>query len=82
MDDASLGRAVDHALQEVLAAAGRVLPAAADAALQLDSLMVVALVDALETQLPVRLRPQDVTATHFASRQSLQRLCRALLPRD
>lgn len=65
---------VTRAVAAVLADAGRPLPTENDA-LDLDSLMVVALVDVLETQLPLRLRPQDVTASHFATTRTLTRLC-------
>lgn len=71
-------QAVRAALAEVFGQVGRPVPVLGQP-LDLDSLMVVALVDALEAGLPVRLRPQDVTAAHFSSRESLERLCRTLL---
>jgi hypothetical protein len=76
VDDASLSRAVGQAVADVLAENGQALPPGGGP-LNLDSLLVVALVDALETRLPVRLRPQDVTAAHFASLASLTALCRS-----
>ncbi len=42
----------------------------------LDSLAVVALVDALEQGLDIRLRPEDLTADALASVASVTLLCR------
>ncbi|MBI5496941.1 MAG: acyl carrier protein [Deltaproteobacteria bacterium] len=69
---------VRSAVAEVLAEGGRALPPPGSP-LQLDSLGVVALVDLLETRLPLRLRPEDVTAQSFRTLETLLQTVRTRL---
>ncbi len=65
MDAPACRAGVLAALAQVHQDAGRTLDP--QAPLELDSLMVVALVDALENRFPIQLRAQDVTPQALAS---------------
>ena len=53
-----------------------------DSALDLDSLTVVQLVEALEDEFAIRIRPRDVTAENFASVSALVGFVRTKRERD
>ena len=77
MDEAACRAGVLAALQDVHRDAGVLL--STPEALHLDSLMVVALVDALETRFDIHLQARDVTPQALASLTSISALVRAMM---